>query len=72
MVLTPSGYLNWFWSYYFLKIDKSTFFTNMNHDERISQYITGVPISRIPLGYTVVTPGYLGFSGVRKHLMVIT
>ena len=35
-------------------------------------FVPGVPISRIPLGYTVVTPGYLDFSGVRKHLMVIT
>ena len=33
MVLTSSRYLNRFRSYYFLNIDVSMFFTNINHDD---------------------------------------
>ena len=33
MVLTPSSYHNWFWSYSYLNIDISKSFTNMNHDD---------------------------------------
>ena len=67
MVLTSSRYLNRFQSYYFLNIDMSNFFTDINHDDVRRHDSTVHYINHDDVRRHDSTVHYINHDDVRRH-----